>query len=88
MSVLLKFVKVDMDKLSLKERLDNLPHKPGVYYLKDRNNKIIYIGKAKSLKNRVRSYFQNSVPFDPKTAVMLSKIKILKALLPILRLKP
>jgi len=64
-----------MDKLSLKEKLDNLPHKPGVYYLKDRNNKIIYIGKAKSLKNRVRSYFQNSVPFDPKTAVMLSKIK-------------
>ena len=63
-----------MKQLSLKEKLNNLPVKPGVYYLRDKEDSIIYIGKAKSLKSRVRSYFQNST-IDPKTAVMISKIK-------------
>ena len=63
-----------MNKLSLREKVNHLPHKPGVYCFKDKNNKYLYIGKAKSLKNRVRSYFHNASPFDPKTAVMVSKI--------------
>ncbi len=54
-------------------RLKSLPHKPGVYLMLDSKNKIIYIGKAKDLKNRVSSYFINS-PHDPKTLALVSKI--------------
>lgn len=45
----------------IKEILDNLPTRPGVYLHKDKDGKIIYIGKAVNLKNRVRSYFQANV---------------------------
>lgn len=44
----------------IREELKKLPEKPGVYIMKDVNDEIIYIGKAKILKNRVRQYFQNS----------------------------
>ena len=44
----------------LKIKLENLPDNPGVYIYKNKLNKIIYIGKAKNLKNRVRSYFNNT----------------------------
>jgi len=54
--------------------LKNLPKKPGVYRFFDEKNQILYIGKAKNLKNRVKSYFQNSADFSPKTAKMISKI--------------
>ncbi len=50
----------------LQQILDNLPHKPGVYLMKDDRGKIIYIGKSKELFNRVRSYFHRSVT-DEKT---------------------
>src|SRR5258708_33912866 len=46
--------------------LKNLPRKPGCYLMKDDTGKVIYVGKAIDLRNRVRSYFDNSV-FDPKT---------------------
>ncbi len=42
------------------EKLSSLPRKPGCYLFKDKNNKVIYIGKAKVLRSRVRSYFQDS----------------------------
>jgi excinuclease ABC subunit C len=51
----------------LREKIDNLPAEPGVYLYKDSREKIIYIGKALSLRSRVRSYFQESRPLDPKT---------------------
>ena len=57
----------------LQTKLDNLPGKPGVYQFKDAAGKVIYIGKAKSLKNRVRQYFQ-SRPRQIKTEAMISKI--------------
>lgn len=57
----------------LKEKLNNLPQKPGVYQFKDSSGKIIYVGKAKSLRNRVRQYFQNK-PVGVKTAAMVAKI--------------
>ena len=44
----------------IKEQLKNLPDSPGVYIMKDAEKNIIYIGKAKVLKNRVRQYFQSS----------------------------
>lgn len=52
----------------------HLPRKPGVYLMKDKNGKIIYIGKAKNLKNRVSTYFQARATHDRKTAIMVSKI--------------
>ena len=47
--------------MTLEEKLQNLPDDPGVYLMKDTRGHIIYVGKAVSLKNRVRSYFQKSV---------------------------
>lgn len=61
-----------MDKI--KEILKSLPDLPGVYLMKDKSGKIIYVGKAKVLKNRVRQYFQNIEEKDPKTRTLVSKI--------------
>lgn len=61
-------------KSSLDEKLANLPTNPGVYQYRNRIGKIIYIGKAKNLRNRVRSYFQENRPLDAKTRVLVSKI--------------
>lgn len=58
----------------LKIRLDSLPDRPGVYLMKDRNGKIIYIGKARVLRNRVRTYFSRVGETDPKAAALKSKI--------------
>ena len=59
---------------NIAEKLSKLPGKPGVYLMKDATGKIIYVGKAKSLKNRVRQYFQRSSNHSVKTQVMVSKI--------------
>lgn len=56
------------------EELKKLPDKPGVYLMKDENGTIIYVGKARVLKNRVRQYFQQSAVHTPKVAAMVSKI--------------
>jgi len=58
---------------NLKFKLENLPSSPGVYQFKDENNKIIYVGKAKNLKTRVRSYFNANVD-SPKTLALRKKI--------------
>ena len=58
----------------LKERLGQLPRKPGVYLMKDRKSEIIYIGKAKSLRHRVRSYFQETGAISPRYVSMISHI--------------
>ena len=57
----------------IKHVLENLPTKPGVYFMKDVTGKIIYIGKAKNLKNRVSSYF-NSTKKNIKTQALVSNI--------------
>lgn len=54
--------------------LKNLPEKPGVYIMKNSLGEIIYVGKAKILKNRVRSYFQNSKNHSEKVKVMVKNI--------------
>ncbi|GAB4521462.1 MAG: excinuclease ABC subunit UvrC [Anaerolineae bacterium] len=54
--------------------LKNLPFKPGVYLMKDKDGKIIYIGKAKRLRHRVRSYFTSAPENDPKTLRMRSQV--------------
>ena len=55
--------------MTLEEKLQNLPPEPGVYLMKDHAGRIIYVGKALSLKNRVRSYFQKGA-IGEKTGVM------------------
>jgi excinuclease ABC subunit C len=58
----------------LQEKLNNLSTQPGVYLFRDKSGHILYIGKAKSLRPRVRSYFQNSQALSPKTAVLMNKV--------------
>ncbi len=57
----------------LRDKLTLLPAKPGVYLMKDESGNIIYVGKAKVLKNRVRSYFTGS--HDGKTQLLVSQIR-------------
>ncbi len=61
-----------MNKL-LAEKLKTLPSAPGVYFHKNADGEIIYVGKAAVLKNRVRQYFQNTEK-DPKTEALVSEI--------------
>lgn len=58
----------------LEEELKKLPAKPGVYLMHDKDDVVIYVGKAISLKNRVRQYFQPSKNVTAKIATMISKI--------------
>lgn len=59
----------------LKETLENLPSSPGVYQMKDENGKVLYVGKALSLRGRVRSYFQESAEHSPRIALMVEKVR-------------
>lgn len=65
---------------TLETKLKNLPTAPGVYQFKDKNSKVIYVGKAKNLKNRVKSYFQKNLN-SPKTEVMVSKVEDLEMII-------
>ncbi|HPR17633.1 MAG TPA: excinuclease ABC subunit UvrC [Candidatus Cloacimonadota bacterium] len=58
---------------NLKQKLALLPDSPGVYLMKNADGKVIYVGKAKVLKNRVRSYF-SGIPTELKTRELVSKI--------------
>ncbi|MEI8133457.1 MAG: excinuclease ABC subunit UvrC [bacterium] len=74
---------VTIDDLTLEERLDSLPKSPGVYQYKNAAGKVIYVGKAKNLKNRVRSYFQNYARGvgDAKFRALVEKIADVELLL-------
>lgn len=58
----------------LKEKALSLPYAPGVYIMRDKTDKVIYVGKAKKLKNRVSQYFQDTASHTAKTKIMVSKI--------------
>lgn len=60
-------------KALLLEQLKSVPDSPGVYIFRDIDAKVIYVGKAKSLKNRLRSYFRNT-GIDPKTRALVERI--------------
>ncbi|MBR3602476.1 MAG: excinuclease ABC subunit UvrC [Lachnospiraceae bacterium] len=63
------------DKFDIQEELKKLPNKPGVYIMHDKEDAIIYVGKAIILKNRVRSYFRESANHSPKIAKMVSLVE-------------
>ncbi len=63
-----------MTKTELKEKALSLPLAPGVYLMQDKANEVIYVGKAKKLKNRVSQYFIDSATHSPKTRLMVSKV--------------
>ena len=60
--------------MGLKQKLTQIPKSPGVYFFRDKKDDIIYIGKAKILHSRVRSYFNKPDGKDPKTQVMVKNI--------------
>ena len=58
----------------LKDKANSLPLVPGVYIMRDKTDKVIYVGKAKKLKNRVSQYFQDTANHTAKTRLMVSRI--------------
>ena len=65
---------MNSEKFNIQEELKKLPDKPGVYIMHDKDDTIIYVGKAIILKNRVRSYFRESANHSPKIAKMVSLV--------------
>ncbi len=65
----------------ISEKLGHLSSHPGVYLFKNEVGKVIYVGKAKNLRNRVRSYFRESGNADPKTSTMVRKVRDLETIL-------
>jgi excinuclease ABC subunit C len=59
---------------ALQAKLDQLPEQPGVYLYRDRHGEVIYVGKAKSLRPRVRSYFRPGAQHPPRTANLVAEI--------------
>ena len=60
--------------MTLSDKLERLPDRPGVYLYKDDKGQVVYVGKAASLRARVRSYFQASRPRDAKTDALVEQI--------------
>ena len=60
--------------MGLTEKLETLPVRPGVYMFKDAEGHVLYVGKARVLRDRVRSYFQAGRPIDPQRGDMVSQI--------------
>jgi excinuclease ABC subunit C len=60
--------------MGLTEKLETLPVRPGVYMFKDGEGHVLYVGKARVLRDRVRSYFQAGRPIDPQRGDMVSQI--------------
>ena len=60
--------------MQIKNKVKIIPKDPGVYFFKNDKKDIIYIGKAKNIRNRVRSYFQNNKYQSPKNISMIKRI--------------
>jgi excinuclease ABC subunit C len=62
----------DPDRLEY--RLKEIPPEPGVYFMRDKSDNILYIGKSKKLRSRVRSYFRNLLDLSPRIALMVRQV--------------
>lgn len=62
------------DSEKLENRLKEIPLEPGVYFMRDKNGDILYIGKSKKLRSRVRSYFRNFPVLSPRLALMVQQV--------------
>jgi excinuclease ABC subunit C len=71
----------ETDKEQVRRKLESLPASPGIYQFKDKQGSLLYIGKAQSIRNRVRQYFQNRPSGSPRLDVMISKIHDLEIIL-------
>ncbi len=58
----------------IKNQVESLPHRPGVYLMHDVDDDVVYVGKTVDLRNRVRSYFQASAQTNPKTRALVAEI--------------
>ncbi|MBP7866470.1 MAG: excinuclease ABC subunit UvrC [Acidobacteria bacterium] len=63
------------DEGKLADKVRGAPASPGCYLYRDAAGTVVYVGKAKNLRNRVRTYFQDSRPADPKTARLVAEIR-------------
>jgi excinuclease ABC subunit C len=70
----------ESDTISLEEKLESLPPRPGVYQFKSKEGRLLYVGKAVSLRSRVRQYFQKSRTPDARLDAMISKIADLEVI--------
>ncbi|MCK5534330.1 excinuclease ABC subunit C [bacterium] len=66
--------------MNLRSELEKIPSRSGVYLMRDREEKIIYIGKARSLKKRVSSYFHKTI-IEPKTMFLVTQVKSIRYLI-------
>ncbi len=66
-------IRIAVEDISQAEKLETLPTGPGVYQHKDSQGKVLYVGKAKNLRSRVRQYFQKSRSVEPRITQMLSR---------------
>ncbi|HEU4751615.1 MAG TPA: GIY-YIG nuclease family protein, partial [Armatimonadota bacterium] len=65
---------------TLQQKLDQLPTKPGCYLFKDAAGAVLYVGKAEVLRNRVRSYFQDSAAHSERIRLMVSRVADLEVM--------
>ncbi|MCL2293837.1 MAG: excinuclease ABC subunit UvrC [Spirochaetes bacterium] len=68
------------NRLNLEERVKELPENPGVYIMKNQKEEVIYVGKAKNLRSRVRSYFLKSASKELKTSHLVKKINFVEVI--------
>jgi len=61
--------------MTLEDKLERIPDRSGVYIYRDGKSQVLYVGKAASLRSRIRSYFQDSRPRDPKTDALVRQIR-------------
>ena len=69
-----KLLPLVQDTDRLERRLKEIPPEPGVYYMRDGTDQILYIGKSKKLRSRVRSYFRDNHALNPRIALMVKQI--------------
>ncbi|MEW6116448.1 MAG: excinuclease ABC subunit UvrC [Nitrospirota bacterium] len=65
----------DSSQKALTEKISEVPKRPGVYIFKNHKDKVLYVGKAKVLRNRLRSYFQESANLEPRKIAMVRMIR-------------